>query len=187
MRFRHACQPDPRGVGRASCSGRLQPAGRLNGWLKPAATLTVPTVERDELDAGRADHLRRHDRLLHRRRPHPEHPPQVDAGGLAELRIESVAEVDEGGRLAEGGGGGEGGDDDGVALAAAGDLGHLAAGEAAAEQSVERLDGGGEDGVAPPPGDGPDQLRAVDDLRADARVEAGPKLLHLRPLPRFHR
>src|SRR5688572_30949286 len=59
----------------------------------------------------------------------------------------------------------------------------LAARQPAAEEGVERLDGGGKGRVAAAAGDGSDQLRAVGDLGANRRVEARAQVADFRPLP----
>ena len=87
-----------------------------------------------------------------------------------------IAGVDERRRLADARRRGERGDHDREARAAAGDLGHLAARQSAAEERVERRDGRREDFVAALAGDGADQLRAAGEFRRDRGFERRPQV-----------
>jgi hypothetical protein len=146
-------------------------------------------IEDDELEAGRGDHLHRVHRILHLLRPDPEEPPEVDAVGLGDLRVEVITEVDEHRRFPGARRGGEGGEDDGEASGgtASGELDDLAARQPAAEERVERLEGGGEKLVAALLAERADQLRRAHDFGADGGFQTFAQAANVFPFARFYR
>jgi len=145
MSLRRAPEPDPRRVGSAPSSG------------------SEPEVDDDQWKAGGDEHLCGEHGIADLPGADPEDPLELGAG-RGELRgIELIAVIDESRRFAGARGGGECGEGDckPSRRAPGGQLDHLSAWEASAEELVEGREGGEELLAAMPFAEGLDQLGAT--------------------------